>query len=62
MLNTKSIKKKNDEKYDNTDNSFKNENSFRKLETNDTISNKEIIKLHNENIERNNDGFSYIEK
>jgi len=60
MLNTKSIKKKNDVKYDNTDNSFKNENSFRKLETNDTISNKEIIKLHNENIERNNENINTI--
>ena len=60
MLNTKSIKKKNNEKYDNTENSFKNENSFRKLETNDTISNKEIIKLHNENIERNNENINII--
>jgi len=60
MLNTKSIKKKNNEKYDNTDNSFKNENSFRKLETNDTISNKEIIKLHNENIEKNNESINTI--
>jgi len=60
MLNTKSIKKKNNEKYDNADNSFKNENSFRKLETNDTISNKEIIKLHNENIEKNNESINTI--
>jgi hypothetical protein len=62
MLNTKSIKKKPDYIFDITENMYKNEKhnenkrleiEKKNIETNDSISSKEILKLHNQNLANN---------
>jgi hypothetical protein len=63
MLNTKSIKKKLFDEIEMPNNNRKNfmTDNNKILETNDSISSKEIIKLHNENLQNHQDGLKMMD-
>lgn len=63
MLNTKSIKKKIFDEIEIADNAQKNliTDNNKILETNDSLSSREIIKLHNENINNHQNGLKMMD-